>query len=742
MRNLIGRQLGHYLLERRLGEGGMGTVYQARQLSLNRTVAVKVLEFLGDDEASRRFRREAEAVARLERHPYIVSIIDYGVEDDYNFVVMPLLTGGTLTDYLKKRKYLPPLETAVILDKLASALDYAHAHGIVHRDIKPPNIMFDELGNPQIVDFGIAKFVATEMSVLTQTGTFVGTPAYTAPEQWRSNDGITPATDQYALGIVVYQMLTGDLPFEGNTPQRLMFQHLTEAPIPLIDYGGEFSQALSDVVLKTMNKEPSERYESVGAFARAFREVLNIKDTDQLPEIIIDVNAGAPSDIGIEPSQVVTESMPSTIFRRRSWLGVGVIGLLAIVVGIALMLGSGSINNDATDTPPSESSMVAVGVPETMLPTEAPTEAPPTIQRVSQSTQPTVISANGLASPTSTDQPTATTTDRPTQTPTVEITSTASNTLTHSPTPKPSETPSDTPTRTPNTTATATHTARATQTDTEAPTTTNTATNRPTATRTSRPTHTPSDTPTMTATMTATMDAPQIITSGVINGRTVNTRIGPGTDYPVAIQFSEGDRVGIIGQIERNSQTWYWISMLPDDSGETPAADTTLWVAGFLLDIDEDFDLSEIPEILSADIPDTPTAGAVINASGDSGGSSLPSGGTEVCSQQSYLSIGDNAYTLSKLGLQARDRLGTWSTVVAANVTINILDGPVCAQIGNSLCVYWNIYADPGESLLPIPSTNPDLADRTDPNPVAVDGWVIESCLVDGVQTRYMTPAQ
>ncbi|MCA9915043.1 MAG: serine/threonine protein kinase, partial [Anaerolineae bacterium] len=213
--NLSGRQLGKYQLKALLGVGGMGAVYQAYQTDLRRYVAVKVLPpaFAQETGYAERFDREARTAASLE-HAHIVPVYDYGVENGITYVVMRLLTGGSLVDRLQERQKnnlpLPSLrEIADILKQLASALDYAHSQGIVHRDTKASNVMFDNQGNAFLVDFGIAKLVnaTNALTSLTTAGAAMGTPSYMAPEQWRDEE-ITGAADQYALGVMTYAMVT------------------------------------------------------------------------------------------------------------------------------------------------------------------------------------------------------------------------------------------------------------------------------------------------------------------------------------------------------------------------------------------------------------------------------------------------------------------------------------------------------------------------------------------------------
>jgi len=285
VQNLSGKQFGQYELREVLGEGGMGAVYRAFQRNLNREVAVKVMipQVARDPEYLARFTREAHTAAGLE-HPHIITIHDYGTQTLENgvevpFVVMRLLTGGTLSERVNRRnlvgQVLPSLaETATLLKQIAGAMDYAHSRGVIHRDIKPSNIMFDAQGSPYLVDFGIVKLA--DSVTMTEAGTAMGTPAYMSPEQWRG-DKLTAAADQYALGVVVYQMTTGRMPFEGETTYNLMYQHLNELPTPPHGFRPDLPEPVSRVLEKVLAKQPEDRYPNVAAFAAAFAEAVREK---------------------------------------------------------------------------------------------------------------------------------------------------------------------------------------------------------------------------------------------------------------------------------------------------------------------------------------------------------------------------------------------------------------------------------------------------------------------------------
>jgi serine/threonine protein kinase len=214
---LPGYMLGQYEIRDFLGAGSMGAVYRGYQLNLKRDVAIKVLPAMLAMQPGyvQRFNREAETVAKLE-HAHIIPIYDFGMVDSVAYIVMRLLTGGTLYERLHQQMVekgvMPSFgEVAGLLRQLAGALDYAHNRGVIHRDIKPNNVMFDNQGFAFITDFGLAKITDTTSS-LTGSNSIVGTPTYMSPEQWRSEE-VVPATDQYAVGVMIYALVTGRLPF-------------------------------------------------------------------------------------------------------------------------------------------------------------------------------------------------------------------------------------------------------------------------------------------------------------------------------------------------------------------------------------------------------------------------------------------------------------------------------------------------------------------------------------------------
>jgi serine/threonine protein kinase len=277
---LIGQVLsGKYRIKKRLGRGGMAEVYLAEQKSLGRKVAIKLMHafLLSDQDFLNRFKREARAMASLS-HPHIVSVYDFDTygEDSY-YLVMEYIDGGTLKAHLQElaaRKERMPLERVVtLITQTADALAYAHNRGMVHRDIKPGNIMLDgETGKAVLTDFGIVKLLGGQTAAYTMTGALIGTPAYMSPEQALGKPG-DARVDIYSLGVLLFQMTTGKLPFDADTPLAVVLKHVND-PTPLpVSFNPGIPPDLQAVVMKAMAKDPEDRYQTAAELAAALRAV-------------------------------------------------------------------------------------------------------------------------------------------------------------------------------------------------------------------------------------------------------------------------------------------------------------------------------------------------------------------------------------------------------------------------------------------------------------------------------------
>jgi tRNA A-37 threonylcarbamoyl transferase component Bud32 len=286
LHDLTGKTLGSYRVLEPLGRGGMAEVYKGYHPLLDRYVAIKVLlpHLVKDSSFAERFQREAAAVARL-RHHNIVQVHDFGIHDGVTYMVMEFVQGQTLKDHMTtlriKGERLATSEVLTLTKELASALDHAHANGLVHRDVKPANVLLREAADGYeaiLTDFGIAKML--EGVQITETGLSMGTPDYMSPEQ-ASGAAITPQTDVYSLGIVVFEMLTNQLPFRADTPAAMLLKHLnTEPPSPrTID--PSVPAALDYVLFRALAKRTHDRWSSSGEFARALEQVLTPGATDE-----------------------------------------------------------------------------------------------------------------------------------------------------------------------------------------------------------------------------------------------------------------------------------------------------------------------------------------------------------------------------------------------------------------------------------------------------------------------------
>ena len=355
MQKLIGQSLGRYHVLEKIGEGGMATVYKAYDTRLERDVALKIIrkEAFSQEVIERilkRFEREAKALSKLT-HPNIVPIIDFGDEGGSPYLVMPLIDGGTLKKELEKKAY-SGYEAALLLHPIARALEYAHTRGILHRDVKPSNILITDNGDPMLSDFGVAKILEEgEGATLTGTGVGLGTPEYMAPEQWVGK--ATAASDQYSLGVVFYEMVTSRRPFSAETPAAVLLKQATE-PLPRPK---EIVPGLADrvekVLFKSLAKREEDRYPNMGEFATALKKLeTGEADVDGLqkpPSIVEKSSINQPEtyatldqfETGLQsPKHQVPRTPPEPATGKgkgnlggKIALGVAGIGILVLLIG-------------------------------------------------------------------------------------------------------------------------------------------------------------------------------------------------------------------------------------------------------------------------------------------------------------------------------------------------------------------------------------------------------------------------
>ena len=391
MADLTGKTLGNYRLVERIGRGGMATVYKAYQPALERYVAVKVIheQLAADDEQFfKRFRREAKSVASL-RHPNIVQVFDFGVEDDAAYMVMEYLAGTTLKADLSalaaKGETMPLEEVQRVFQAVASAVEYAHRQGMVHRDIKPANVMLTTRGDVILTDFGIAKIVGGTQ--YTATGALTGTPHYMSPEQGQGERG-DERSDIYALGVMLYEMLTGRVPFDADTPIAVILKHISAPLDPPRRLNPAIPEAVELVLLKALEKDPNDRYQRVADMASALARAM-VDETMRLDRITT-----APEAAVAEETVPVREAPPKPAVAPPAAPPKRGVSCTAIALGL---VGAGLL-------------ALAIAVMLALRPTPAPTATPTTLPVVT----PTATETVATPEPPS---PTATTTPHPTAMP-------------------------------------------------------------------------------------------------------------------------------------------------------------------------------------------------------------------------------------------------------------------------------------------------------------------------------------
>jgi eukaryotic-like serine/threonine-protein kinase len=340
---------GRYRIERELGEGGMATVYLAEDLRHSRKVALKVLRpELAAVVGAERFLAEIETTANLQ-HPYILPLFDSGEADGFLFYVMPYVEGESLREKLNREKQLRVDEAVALAEKVADALDYAHEQGVVHRDVKPANILLSGRGEPLVADFGIARAVSQAGGGrLTETGLSLGTPHYMSPEQATGDQEVDPRSDVYALGCVLYEMLAGEPPFAARTAQAVLVRILTEEPRPVTDVRRTVPPHVAAVIGRSLEKLPADRFPSAQAFAGALQD----------PSFRYVGGAPAAPARGVEGQAARQRRMSLPPWALA--VGGGVLALALLVAGMAL-LGPEKRTEVASALPPTSRFSMAMG---------------------------------------------------------------------------------------------------------------------------------------------------------------------------------------------------------------------------------------------------------------------------------------------------------------------------------------------------------------------------------------------
>jgi serine/threonine-protein kinase len=340
-----------YRVEARIGQGGMAEVFRGFDPVLNRTVAIKVLlpQFARDAGFVARFRREAQAAARLNQ-PNIVGVYDTGADGDRQYIVMEFVEGRTLAEFLAGGRRLTPMQSVEMTQKIASALGSAHTQGIVHRDIKPGNVMVTREGTVKVMDFGIAR-MQTDITA-PQTSSVIGTPTYLSPEQAQGHS-VDARSDLYSLGCVLYELLAGRPPFTGDTPVAIAYKQVNETPVPPSTHNADIPPRLDAVVMKSLAKNPANRYQSAEEFSADLERVKQGQDVEATPLMA--------AGVGGDATQVIARPAPTQVLSppeeegssRKVWLGV-LIGVLifALLAAGGYLIGQAISNKNAAASIP------------------------------------------------------------------------------------------------------------------------------------------------------------------------------------------------------------------------------------------------------------------------------------------------------------------------------------------------------------------------------------------------------
>jgi tRNA A-37 threonylcarbamoyl transferase component Bud32 len=351
---LLGTRLGDYTIQALIGRGGMARVYEGLDEKLGRRAAIKVMEVHAEhrDEMSLRFVREARAVANLD-HPNIISIYQFGEGPDLYYMAMKFVEGRTLLSILKQmrqgKKFIDPSRVLSIITEVASALDYAHDHGVIHRDIKPSNIMLTTDNHAILTDFGLTMQVGTDSTL----GTAFGTPRYIAPEQAISSQRSVPQSDIYSLGVVLYEMATGQAPFDSDSPMSLALSHITSTPPPPQSIRPDLPHPVQMVILKALEKRPENRWQTATEMAEALRDayqgiepnVVLTQEQLEIPPSLQGMGMASPGlATGDQTAIVPASALPGALPLRRRLPGLPR-RVVVLFVLVALVLGAAAILN-------------------------------------------------------------------------------------------------------------------------------------------------------------------------------------------------------------------------------------------------------------------------------------------------------------------------------------------------------------------------------------------------------------
>lgn len=317
--------IDHYRIKELYTRGGMAEIYLAEDLQNGQVVAVKMVRSSNSD-YSERFRREVKVIATL-RHKHILPALAHGEYNDWCYMVTPFIEHGTLNDRLA-RGTLTPEEAGELLTQIAEALQFAHDHGVVHRDIKPSNVLMRDDHYVYLTDFGLVKNAGADHS-LTQSGYLIGTPEYMAPEL--IDRPATTASDTYALGVLVYQMLTGRAPFKGTTPVSIVWKHLQEPPEPPSKINPAIPYDVEQVILGALEKDPQKRFQTVGDFQQAYQRALHTYG-DETQRVPMALPQPLPVEIQVIPASEVKLPGSRSFSGSRRFIMLGVLALVLVII--------------------------------------------------------------------------------------------------------------------------------------------------------------------------------------------------------------------------------------------------------------------------------------------------------------------------------------------------------------------------------------------------------------------------